>query len=105
MAEWIDALEAAALPVGERRVILSPYGDPIALFHLADGFFAIEDRCSHDGGELASGTCEGDQVICPRHAARFCLRDGRALSAPAYEDICSYPVRVVDGQVQIDIDV
>jgi 3-phenylpropionate/trans-cinnamate dioxygenase ferredoxin component len=60
-----------------------------------------EDVCTHDGGGLAGGAVEGDQVICPRHGARFCLRTGRALSAPAYEPVRSYMTRVSDGVVEV----
>ncbi len=103
MAEWIDVAAADALPAGSRKVITTPYCE-IAVFNLDGEYFAIEDICSHDGGELASGSCEGDQIICPRHGARFCIRDGRSLTPPAYEDIDTYPVRIENGTVQIDID-
>lgn len=103
MAEWIDVSPESELPVGARKIINTPACE-IAVFHLEDGFYAIEDVCTHDGGELASGKCEGDQIICPRHGARFCIRDGKALTPPAYEDIDSYPVRVEGGLVQVDID-
>ena len=67
----------------------------------AANFYAIDDICTHDGGELAGGAVEGDVVICPRHGARFCLRTGAALTPPAYEPVRTYPTRVVDGKVEI----
>lgn len=103
MAEWIDVAEVTALPPGSRKIISTPYAE-IAVFNLDGDFFAIEDICTHDGGELASGRCEGDQIICPRHGARFCIRNGRALTPPAYDDITTYPVRIEQDMVQIDID-
>jgi len=103
MAEWIDVIEAAAFPVGERKVRQSDAG-AILVFHRSDGYFAIEDRCSHDGGDIAQGACEGDEIICPRHGARFCIKTGEALTPPAFEDIETFPVRVHEGMVQVDID-
>jgi 3-phenylpropionate/trans-cinnamate dioxygenase ferredoxin subunit len=44
---------------------------------------------------------DGDQVICPRHGARFCVRTGAALTAPAYEPIECFPVRVEQGIIQV----
>lgn len=102
MAEWIDVALVDTLAPGERKIINTPYCE-IAVFNLDGTFYAIEDVCTHDGGELASGACEGDQIICPRHGARFCIRDGRALTPPAYEDIETFPVRVESNIVQIDI--
>ncbi len=104
MAEWIDVAQESACPLGEHVIVDSDAGK-IAVFHLEQGLFAIEDRCSHDGGELASGTCVGDEVICPRHGARFCIRNGKALTPPAYEDIDAFPVRIENGMIQVDIDI
>ena len=66
----------------------------IAIYRLDDGYFAIDDLCTHDGGPLASGDVEGDEVICPRHGARFSIRTGAALSFPAVTPVDCYPVRV-----------
>jgi 3-phenylpropionate/trans-cinnamate dioxygenase ferredoxin subunit len=74
----------------------------IAVFNIDGHFYAIDDICTHDGGELAGGATEGDVVICPRHGARFCLRTGAALSPPAYEPVRTYQTRVVDGMVEVD---
>jgi len=103
MAEWIDVTQEDELGPGERKVITTEAGE-IAVFNIGGEFYAIADICTHDGGELASGKCEGDVIICPRHGARFCIRDGRALTPPAYEDVETFPVRVDHGIVQVGID-
>jgi len=100
--DWIDVAPLQALPPGGRKVVSSEIGR-IAVFNLDGELYAIEDVCTHDGGELASGKCEGDVIICPRHGARFCIRDGRVLSPPAYEDVETFPVRVEGGIVQVGI--
>jgi len=102
MAEWIDVAAQTELGPGARRVVETEIG-PIAVFNLDGELFAIADICTHDGGELASGPCEGDQIICPRHGAHFCIRDGRALSPPAFEDIETFTLRISGGMVQVDI--
>ena len=103
MAEWVDVAAQGDLPPASRKVVATPVGR-VAVFNLDGDLYAIEDVCTHDGGELASGVCEGDQIICPRHGARFCIRDGRALTPPAYEDVETFPVRVENDMIQIDID-
>jgi len=103
MSNWVDVKRVDDFGAGEHQLLHLDLLD-IAVFRLQSGFYAIEDRCSHDGGELASGVCEGDQIICPRHGARFCLRDGAALTPPAYEAIDTFPVRIHEGMVQVDID-
>ena len=103
MSDWIDVGKQSELSVGARKIASTDAGE-IAVFNLDGKYYAIADICSHDGGELASGECEGDEIICPRHGARFCIKNGKSLTPPAYEDIESFPVRVADGVVQVDID-
>ena len=100
MSEWITVARAEELAPGERRVIEVDDAQ-IAVFNLDGQYYAIEDVCTHDGGQLTGGTVEGDQIVCPRHGARFCIRTGAALSAPAYEPTRTFPVRVENGQVQM----
>ena len=103
MSEWINVFNENALINGENSVI-DVDGTDVAIFKIDDEFFAIEDVCSHDGTEIASGELDGDEIICPRHGARFCIKTGAVKSAPAYENIHSYPVRIVDGMVQIKVN-
>jgi len=102
MSEWIDVAAQDELAAGQRRIVETEIG-PIAVFNLDGELFAIADVCTHDGGELASGKCEGDQIICPRHGARFCIRDGRALSPPAFENIETFALRIEENVIQVDI--
>lgn len=100
MSEWIDVAPAIELPPGSRRVV-DAENVQIAVFNLDGEYYAIEDVCTHDGGELASGTCEGDVIVCPRHGARFSIKTGAVLAAPAYEPVSTFPVRVSAGMVQV----
>ncbi len=103
MSNWIDVARADELAEGDRRVVDAD-GTRIAVFRLGEDYYAIEAVCTHDGGELASGCLEGDVIICPRHGARFSIRTGEALSAPAYEPTAVFPVRIEDGVVQVRDD-
>ncbi len=103
MPEWIDVAPLNELQAGSRKVVHSEIG-PIAVFNLAGELYAIEDICTHDGGELASGRCEGEQIICPRHGARFNIKTGKVLAPPAFEDIDTFPTRIENEIVQVDID-
>jgi 3-phenylpropionate/trans-cinnamate dioxygenase ferredoxin subunit len=100
MAGWLDVAGIDELPPGSRRVV-DVDGVAVAVFNLGGEFFAIQDICPHDGGELANGKLEGEVIICPRHGARFSIKTGAVLGPPAYEDVRSYPVRVDNGRVQV----
>lgn len=103
MSEWISVAAVDELAPGTSKVA-DVDGTVVAVFNINGEYFAIEDVCTHDGGELASGVIEGDQVVCPRHGARFCVRTGDALSAPAYEPTAKFPVRIENGMVQVKDD-
>ncbi len=103
MSDWVDVCKADELKPGE-HVVIDLDGTPVAVFNLDGAFYAIEDVCTHDGAEIASGEVEGDVIICPRHGARFCIKTGEVLSPPAYEDLHPFPVRVENGIVQIRDD-
>ena len=75
----------------------------IAVYRLDGAYYAIEDLCTHDGGPLAEGEVEGEQVICPRHGARFDIRTGAALSFPAVTPVDTYPVRVDGDELWIGL--
>lgn len=103
MSEWINVCAENALADRE-NIIVDVDGTEVAVFKIDGEFYAIEDVCSHDGAEIASGELEGDEIICPRHGARFCVKTGAVKSAPAYEDIASFPVRIEAGTVQVRDD-
>src|SRR3954469_228965 len=97
---WVVVAPAASVLPGDYAQIEID-GALVAVFNIAGQFYAIEDVCTHDGGELAGGAIEGDVVICPRHGARFCLRTGAALTPPAYEPVRTYETRVNEGIVEV----
>lgn len=75
----------------------------VALFHVGGRFYALDDVCTHDGGPLAEGTLEDHAIACPRHGAKFDIRDGRALSMPATRGTAAHQVKVENGQVYIKL--
>ena len=100
--EFVGVAQVSDLPKGE-RLYLTIDELSIVVFNIAGGYFAIADLCSHDNGPLGDGDLDGMQIICPRHGARFDIRTGKVLSLPAIVNIPAYPVRVLDGEIQIGL--
>lgn len=100
MSEWIDVAREGSLGEGEYAIV-EVEGIEVAVFHVEGCYYAIEDSCTHDGGDIAHGRLDGCEIICPRHGARFCLKTGKVLKPPAYEDLATYPVRVREGRIQV----
>ena len=100
--DFYEIAPVEELPNGERLFV--ELGDtPIAIFNIADEFYAIRDQCSHEDLEIGEGEVEDHALICPHHGARFDLRTGKALTLPAVEDIPVYPVRVREGMIELGI--
>ena len=100
MTEWINVIASNGLADGE-HLVFDLDGIDVAVFKVNGEFFAIEDACSHDGAEIASGILDGHTIMCPRHGARFCLKTGAVKAPPAYEAINCFPVRVHQDWVQV----
>ncbi|WP_329055440.1 bifunctional 3-phenylpropionate/cinnamic acid dioxygenase ferredoxin subunit [Amycolatopsis sp. NBC_01488] len=95
----IRACAVADLPVGEALRLDGPV--PIAVFHTENGFFAVDDTCTHQDASLADGWLEGCFVECPLHAAQFDLRTGVPTCLPAKAPVRKYRVVVADGAVHV----
>lgn len=92
---------ASDIPVGEVR----PVGcgaRSVAVSNIDGQFYAIDDVCTHDGGDLGAGTLRNGRVICPRHGAAFDARTGEVKSLPAVRSVGAYPVTVEGDDVYID---
>ena len=75
----------------------------IVLFHVDGQFYALDDVCTHDGGPLGEGFLEGFTIACPRHGAKFDIRDGRVLCMPAVIGTPSHDVKVEGDEVFVRI--
>ena len=103
--ELIDVCPLSELPPGSRRII--EWEDlEIGVFNCGGDLLAIEDRCSHDNGPLAEGEFDEARctVECPRHGSLFDLRTGAPKTLPAYVAVDTFPVRVEDDIVKLEVD-
>jgi 3-phenylpropionate/trans-cinnamate dioxygenase ferredoxin component len=92
------------LPPGAMRLVLSGL-ITIGVYNCGGKLYAIEDRCSHDDGPLCEGDWEPElcSVVCPRHGSRFDLETGIPMSLPAFEPVATFPVRVRDGMIVVEV--
>ena len=103
MIDYLKVATTDEIPVGAKKIVEIDY-DMVAIFNIDGEFLAVEDICTHDGGTLADGEVKGDEIICPRHGAKFSLRTGKALCMPAYEPIESYTIKVENGDIYVGVE-
>ena len=75
----------------------------VVLFKVGGDYFCIDDVCTHDGGPLGEGTLEGYTIACPRHGAKFDVRDGRALTMPATRPTGTHEVKIEGEDVLVQL--
>ena len=100
MSDWVTVAKAGEIVPGGHKIV-DVDGAQVAVFNLGGEHYAIEDVCTHDGGELAGGCVVGDEIECLRHGARFNIRTGAVTAPPAYEPVATFPVRVQEGVIQV----
>jgi len=76
-------------------------GVPILLVRRGERLFAMAETCSHFSGPLSEGKLDGDSIVCPYHASRFALEDGRVLNGPAVHPQPCLEVRARNGQIEV----
>ena len=95
---------AAATQLQDDEVIPVALGDAqLALYRSAGEFHVTDNVCTHQHALLSDGYVEDGCIECPLHQARFDLRTGAALCAPATKPIRVYPVRVEGDDVLVDV--
>ncbi len=100
MSEFIRVADIDEIP-DPGKTLVEVDGEMVALFHVGDAFYAIDDVCTHDGGPLADGELRDHKIACPRHGAKFDIRTGAALSMPAVRPTRAHEVKVEDGGVWV----
>jgi 3-phenylpropionate/trans-cinnamate dioxygenase ferredoxin subunit len=97
---FVAVAKVGEIPVGGVKVVRLQ-DQSVAVFRLEDGYHAMDDVCTHDGGPLAEGVLEGDVIECPRHGARFSVRSGAVLCLPATAPVPTYAVRVEGDVIKV----
>jgi 3-phenylpropionate/trans-cinnamate dioxygenase ferredoxin subunit len=103
MAEFVRVASVQDIPdPGKRTVEVNER--LVVLVHVNGQFYCIDDVCTHDGGTLGEGRLCGFEIACPRHGAKFDVRNGHVLSMPATENTGAHEVRVVGEDVLIKVN-
>jgi 3-phenylpropionate/trans-cinnamate dioxygenase ferredoxin subunit len=100
----IEVAAADEFPPGSSKIVR--HGSLfVGVYNCGGELYAIEDRCSHDDGPLCEGDWDEDlcRVVCPRHGSMFELSTGRPVTLPATEPVETYPVRVADGTIVLEL--
>ncbi len=100
---WIKALDTTKVARGD-VARWDHDGRSYAIFRTdSDAFYATDDICTHEYAHISDGYVEGTTIECTRHAGCFDFRTGQALNPPVCVNLRTFPVKVEDGAIYIDI--
>ncbi len=101
-ATFRRVISTGELPEGQMRAVeIGQHA--LVLCHTKEGWFALDDVCTHAYAKMHEGRLRGHRLICPLHGASFDCRSGAVLGAPAIESLKTYRVRCVGDDVEIGL--
>lgn len=103
MANWIRACSSKDIEVED--LIRFDYGDKSFAIYRSpeDQFYCTDGHCTHEQIHLEDGLVIGHIIECPMHNGQFDYRTGEAKRAPACENLQTYPVKLENEDVFIDV--
>lgn len=100
---WIAVCDKTELHLGD--VIRFDYHQKtFAIYRTEkDEFYATDGICTHGNAHLADGLVLGHEIECPKHNGRFNIVDGSPKRQPVCARINTYPVKVDNGMIYMDV--
>ena len=102
-ANWVDALPVDDLPNNDIYGLIVA-GRDIAVYTIGDAVYATDNLCTHGNARLCEGFLDGHEIECPLHQGKFDVRNGQPLCGPVTQALRSYPVKIKDGRVYLQLD-
>ena len=99
---FVTVAKASEIETGQLKAV-EVNGKRLLVCHTQEGFYVIDDTCTHDDGPLADGFLDGTAIECPRHGARFDVTTGKVLCFPAAVGVTSYPVKMAGDEIQVQV--
>ncbi|MCK4632050.1 MAG: non-heme iron oxygenase ferredoxin subunit [candidate division Zixibacteria bacterium] len=103
MAEFHKVADVNEIPEGGMKAF-EVDDVPVVICNVDGKYFAVADECTHDSGPIHSGRICDNEIICPRHHARFSVENGAVIAPPAVVPLDTYKVKVENGHIYVRIE-
>lgn len=107
--DYIKVAPINKIPIGTMKSFLVS-GKQILISNIEGTIYAINNTCTHQGGDLSKGKLEGKIATCPNHGAKFDVTTGKNISGARMgllkikiRDEMTYEVKVVDNKILISM--
>ena len=102
MSNWIYVCEKNKIDL-EDLLRFDHETKTYCIYHIKEGFFATDGMCTHENVHLEDGLLMDDEIECPMHQGIFNIKSGKVIQDPPCEDLKTYPTKVKEGKVYIEI--
>jgi naphthalene 1,2-dioxygenase system ferredoxin subunit len=100
--KWQDVSALDEVPEEDVMGVVAA-GRDLALYNVEGQVYATDNICTHGHARLCDGFLEGFEIECPLHQGKFDIRDGRPMCEPVTDAVRSYPVKIENGRVFVDL--
>lgn len=100
LEEYIQVSDTTDIELGN-SVSVNVNGTKILICNTEEGFFAVQDMCTHALTPLCGGFIQGTLISCPLHGAVFDLKTGEVMAPPAFEDLQTFKLKIVGTSVSV----
>jgi nitrite reductase/ring-hydroxylating ferredoxin subunit len=90
--------------IGPGQMLAREVGEVhLALYNVDGEVFVTDNVCTHAYALLTDGWLDGNVIECPLHGGQFNVCTGAAMSEPVEVNLRTYPVRLVEGRVEVQL--
>ena len=100
--QWTKVIALSNVPADDVTAV-SAAGRELAIYGVDGAVFATDNICTHGHARLCDGFLDGHEIECPLHQGKFDVRSGKAMCEPLTADIRTYPVKIEDGYVFVEV--
>ena len=100
--EWLEVSDDTEVEV-EDIIRFDHDNKTYCIYRLKDGYYATDGVCTHENVHLEEGLVIDDEIECPMHQGIFNIKNGKAISPPACDDLKTYQVKVEENKIYIEI--
>ena len=100
--DYIEVADSTDIELGQ-SVSVEVDGTNILICNTEEGFFAVQDLCTHSFTPLCGGHIQGTLISCPLHGAVFNLKTGEVMAPPAFEDLEIFELKIHGTSIGVKV--
>ena len=100
---WIDACSTDDIDAEDVRRFDHGGRTFIIVRNHEDAYYCSDGMCTHENVHLCDGLVVENTIECPKHSSIFNVTNGEVETPPACENLRTYPTRVENGRVLVNL--